>query len=178
MENVGPFTLFVWFLKTLLVWVLLAWGMLSLARKKAGGLDLRDWLVLGIAFGVALVALFVSANLQARYLEQVGSPATGVLARKWTSEGDDSVTYKIDVEYRGHSNDFEVSEDFWTRAQPMSQIAVVYDPEFPADFVPKVTIDESPSLGLCLGMIGIASLSLLLTAAWVLMRVMERFRAA
>jgi hypothetical protein len=176
--NAGPFTLLVWFLKTLLVWVLLAYGVLTLARKKAGGLDVRDWLVLGIAFGVALVALFVSSNLQARYLEQVGSRATGTLARKWTSEGDDSITYKIDVQYRGHNDDFEVSEDFWNRAQPMSEIPVIYDPEYPADFVPKVAIDESPSLGLCLGMIGTASLSLLLTAAWVVMRVMERFRAA
>jgi len=176
--SVAPFTLFVWFLKTLLVWVLLAYGVLALARKKAGGLDLRDWLVLGIAFGVALVALFVSSNLQARYLEQVGSTAMGTLSRKWTSEGDDSITYKIDVDYRGHGDDFEVSEDFWNRAQQPSEIAVVYDPEYPADFVPKVTIDESPSLRLCLGMVGTASLSLLLTAAWVLMRVMERFRTA
>jgi len=178
MDNVGPFTLFVWFLKALIVWVLLAYGLLALARRKAGGLDVRDWLVLGIAFGVALVAMFVSSNLQARYLEQVGSAATGTLARKWTSESDDDVTYKIDVEYRGRSDDFEVSEDFWNRAQPFSAIPVVYDPQYPADFVPKVAIDESPSLGLCLGMIGTAALSLLLTAAWVLMRLLQRFRAA
>jgi hypothetical protein len=177
MADVGPFTLFSWFLKTLPVWVVLAWGFLSLVRKKAGGLDLRDWVVLAVAFGVSLVALFISTNLRARYLEQVGSAATGVLARKWISEGDDSVTYKIDVQYGGRQDDFEVSEAFWETAQPNAELPVVYDREFPADFVPKIVIDESPQLGLCLGMLGVTGFVLLLSGAWLLMRLVQRFRS-
>jgi hypothetical protein len=176
MDDVGPFTLFVWFLKTLPGFVVVVWAMLWLIRRKAGGLDLRDWIVLVVAFGVSLVALFVANNLQARYLEQVGAKAEGVLTRKWHVEGDESTTYKVAVQHQNHEGEFEVSEAYWETAQPMTKVPVVYDPEFAADFVPMVAIEESPSLNLCLGMVGLAGFVLLLTLFWTMIRLVERFR--
>ena len=175
MDEVGPFTLFVIFLKCLLLPVVLAWGTMWLCRRKYGGLGGADWFVLFAAGGVACLALFISDSVQARYLDQVGSAGEGTVTRKWLVEGDDSVTFKVAVRFKNYEGEFEVSEGYYDLVAPPTKTKVIYDPEYASDFVPEVAVRESPELWVLIGMLISTAIVLSATVGWVLLRAKQHF---
>jgi hypothetical protein len=177
LESAGPFTLFVWGLKSLVLWVAIAFAWLALMRRKHGGYDLKDWVVAIGAGGATVIAFIVSTHLQARWLEHQGSEAQGTLVRKWMVEGDDSTTFKIAVVYSGVQDEFEVGEAFYDTAQPNTPIPVYYDTSYPADFVPKQCAIEAPEAEIVIGLLASGGLVILLSMGWVLIRTVERFRS-
>ena len=154
----------------------LAMGVLWLARRKAGAWDIKDWLVF-FGASISVVADFVAvADLEAHYIDTVGSAGTGVLARKWIVEGDDSTTFKVAVQFRGWEDDYSVGEGFWDSMTPPKNVPVMYDPEYPSDFVPKFRVEAAWDPLLVGGLLAAAAVLELAVFGWVGVRVVERFR--
>ena len=106
----------------------------------------------------------------------VGSAGTGVLARKWIVEGDDSTTFKVAVQFRGWEDDYSVGEGFWDSMTPPKNVPVMYDPEYPSDFVPKFRVEAAWDPLLVGGLLAAAAVLELAVFGWVGVRAVERFR--
>jgi hypothetical protein len=174
--ELSPFSMLALFIRSQLVFMLPALLVLWLARRKFGGWDIKDWVVAGAVGAAIFVDFAATSDLEAHYLEQVGSKATGTVVRKWLSEGEDSTTFKVAVHFKGYEDDYDVSEGFWDSLTPPVATPVFYDPEYPSDFVPEFRRATAWPQGVVGGLLVAGALLELTIFAWVLMRLWERFR--
>jgi hypothetical protein len=172
--DTGPVAILCLFLKTLFFFVAAAWGLLWLLRKKYGGVGGGDVVVLIAAGFAALAALLTSDHLLARYIEQVGKPSQGVLISKTYRDGENSTTFYANVQFGYYEGEFEVSEGYYDFLQPRAAVPVLYDPDYRADFVPKVVIQESPQAWAVLGIELSVALIMLGTLCWIMLRAKQR----
>lgn len=176
MDGAGPISWFVVLAMGQVAPLALALGVLALLKLGRGGWDVKDWAV-AVGAGIAAAALIISAHdLRAHYLDYVGADATGLLARKWLVEGDDSTTFKVAVQFKGFEDDFDVGEAFYDSVTPPANVPVRIDPDYPAEFVPKFRVARAWPLAVVAGLFGVASLLELFVFAWVLGRGVDRFR--
>jgi len=177
MDGAGPISWFVVAAMAQGAPLALALGVLALVKLGRGGWDIKDW---GIALGAGLAAavLIVSAqDLRAHYLDYVGIDGTGVLARKWLVEGDDSTSFKVAVQFNGFEDDFDVGEGYYDSAIPPQNVPLKHDPDYPAEFIPKFRVARAWPPLVVVGLFGIASLLELMVCVWVVARGVDRFRA-
>lgn len=177
MDGAGPISWFVILAMGQVAPLALALGALALLKLGRGGWDLKDWAA-AVGAGIAAAALIISAqDLRVHYLDYIGTDATGVLARKWLVEGDDSTSFKVAVQFKGFEDDFDVSEAVYDASVPPQNTPLRIDPDYPAEFVPKFRIARAWPPLVVAGLFGVASLLELFVLLWVVARGVDRFRA-
>jgi hypothetical protein len=177
MDGAGPISWFVIFAMGQVAPLALALGVLALLKLGRGGWDIKDWGA-AVGAGIAAAALIVSAqDLRVHYLDYVGTDGTGVLARKWLVEGDDSTSFKVAVQFKGFEDDFDVGEPFYDATTPPANVPVRLDPDYAAEFVPKFRVARAWLSLVVVGLFGVAALLELFVFVWVVARGIDRFRA-
>jgi len=175
-DGAGPISWFVLLAMGQVAPLALALGVLALLKLGRGGWDLKDWAV-AVGAGIAAAALIISAqDLRVHYLDTVGTDATGVLARKWLVEGDDSTSFKVAVQFKGFEDDFDVNEAFYDAATPPQNVPLRIDPDYAAEFAPKFRVERAWPPLVVAGLFGVAALLELFVLLWVVARGVDRFR--
>lgn len=177
MDGAGPISWFVLLAMGQVAPLALALGVLALFRLGRGGWDIKDW---AAATGAAIAgaALIISAqDLRVHYLDYIGADGTGVLARKWMVEGDDSTTFKVAVQHKGFEDDFDVGEALYDSFAPPQNVPIRLDPDYAAEFVPKFRVARAWPAPVVAGLFAIASVLEVFVCVWVLARGVDRFRS-
>lgn len=176
MDGVSPIAIFVIFSIGQAVPLALALGVLALLKWGRGGWDLKDWAV-GAGAAVAFAAfLFGARDLRAHYIDYVGKDGTGVLTKKWISEGEDSTTFHVKVQFAGYEDDYEINEGYWDSLTPPTNVPVRFDPDYKDEFVPTFRIASAWPVWIATPVLGLAALLEVGVLGWVLARGIDRFR--
>ncbi len=174
--ELSPFTMLTLFIRGQMVFMLPALVVLVIVRRKFGGWDIKDWVVAGAVAITIVVDFMATADLEAHYLEQIGTKTTGTITRKWYVDGENSTTFKVNVQFKGYEDDYEVNEGYWDTLKPPVATPVFYDPEYPTDFVPEFRRAAAHPAEVVGGLLVVAVILELAIFGWVLLRIVERFR--